>query len=192
LADLAGGRGAVGELSEVTREQLEHLIRAAATLAADDQIVVVGSQAILGAFPAAPQELLVSVEADLFPLGHPERAELIDGSIGEGSPFHETFGYYAHGVGPETAVLPAGWRERLIPLYSAATRGATGLCLEPHDLVLAKLVAGREKDLDFAAVAVAAGLVLPVVLRERLRALPVSETQREQVAARLRRVVGSA
>jgi hypothetical protein len=31
----------------VTREQLEHLIRAAADIAADDEIVVIGSQAIL-------------------------------------------------------------------------------------------------------------------------------------------------
>lgn len=40
------------------REQLEHLIRAAATIADDDEIVVIGSQAILGAFPDAPAELV--------------------------------------------------------------------------------------------------------------------------------------
>lgn len=40
-------------------------------------------------FPNAPSLLLVSAEADLFPLHRPELADLIDGSIGEGSPFHE-------------------------------------------------------------------------------------------------------
>ena len=74
-----------------------------------------------------------------------ERANLIDGSIGEGSPFHETFGYYGQGVGPETAVLPRGWSERLFVVRSAATRNASGLCLEVHDLVISKLIAGREK-----------------------------------------------
>jgi hypothetical protein len=48
------------------------------------------------------------MEADYFPVDHPERADLIDGSIGELSPFHGTFGYYAHGVGPETALRPSG------------------------------------------------------------------------------------
>lgn len=71
------------------RSELEHLIRAAGSIANDAEIVVIGSQAILGQFPNAPSPLVVSVEADLFPLHHPERADLIDGSIGEGSSFHE-------------------------------------------------------------------------------------------------------
>jgi len=105
----------------VTREQLEHLIRAAADISDDDEIVVIGSQAILGQFPDAPASMRVSMEADLFPKNHPERADVIDGSIGELSPFHETFGYYAHGVGEETAILPQGWKERLAS-SSSATR----------------------------------------------------------------------
>ena len=92
------------------RAELEHVIRAASTIAADDEIVVIGSQSILGQFPTPPDELTVSNEADVYPRNHPERADLIDGSIGELSPFHDTFGYYAQGVGEETAVLPAGWQ----------------------------------------------------------------------------------
>jgi hypothetical protein len=113
----------------VNRRQLEHVIGAAATIAEDDDIVVIGSQAILGQFPDAPEELLVSVEADVYPMHHPDRADLIDGSIGELSPFHETFGYYAQGVGEETATLPAGYKERLVPVRGPRTRGATGWCL---------------------------------------------------------------
>ena len=55
----------------MTRAELEHLIRAAADLAQDDDIIVVGSQAILGQFPDAPATLRVSVEADLYPRHHP-------------------------------------------------------------------------------------------------------------------------
>jgi Xaa-Pro aminopeptidase len=73
----------------------------------------------------------------------------VDGSIGEGSPFHQTFGYYAHGVGEDTAVLREGWRGRLVPLHNENTGHGTGLCLEVHDLAVSKLVAGREKDLVF-------------------------------------------
>jgi hypothetical protein len=133
----------------VTREQLEHLIRAAAVIADDPEIVIIGSQAILGQFPHAPAPMRISVEADLFPLNHPERADLIEGSIGELSPFHQTFGYYAEGVGEETARLPQGWKERLVVIQNENTRGARGLCLEVHDLLVAKAIAGREKDLSF-------------------------------------------
>jgi len=163
------------------RAQLEHVIRAAADLADDPDIVVVGSQAILGSFADAPPELLVSLEADVFPRTHPERADVIEGAIGEGSPFHETFGYYAHAVGPETAKAPAGWDDRLVPLSNVNTRGATGWCLEPHDLVLAKLVADREKDWAFARTAVAAGLVDRDELRRRTASLPVAGEARSAI-----------
>jgi hypothetical protein len=162
----------------MTREQLEHLVRAAATIANDDEIVVIGSQAVLGQFPKAPAALLVSVEADLFPRHHPERADLIDGSIGELSPFHQTFGYYAHGVGEETARLPEGWRSRLVPVPVGEARG---LCLEIHDLVLSKWAAGREKDREFASAVVRHGLVDRGILLERLQTMPLANGQQTTI-----------
>ena len=171
----------------MTRLQLEHLIRAVASVADDDEIIIIGSQAVLGQFPSAPAELLVSMEADLYPLHHPDRGDLIDGSIGEGSPFHDTYGYYGQGVDATTAVLPAGWRERLIALRNANTRGATGWCLEVHDLIVSKLVAGREKDLAFARAALKHGLASLNVLRDRASTLPVSDDVRRLVLERLER-----
>lgn len=152
----------------MTREQLEHLIRAAADIADDDEIVVIGSQAILGQFPEAPASMRVSMEADLFPRNHPERTDVIDGSIGELSPFHETFGYYAHGVSQETAFLPQGWQERLIIVRNENTRGVKGLCLEVHDLLVAKAIAGREKDLLFLEDAARHRMADPETLYRRL------------------------
>jgi hypothetical protein len=169
------------------REDLEHIIRAACDIAADDAIVIIGSQSILGAFPAAPDELLVSDEADVFPVHHPERADLIDGTIGEGSPFHDTFGYYAQGVAEDTAILPRGWRDRLIVVRNANTRDYTGLCLEPHDLVLAKYLAGREKDLRFGRAALAHRLVRADVLLERLAQTDVDDERRSLTRARIER-----
>ena len=75
------------------RTQLEHIIRAASAITGTIEIIVIGSQAVLGQFPNAPSELLVSIEADAFTLRAPGDADLIDGSIGEGSPFHQAFGY---------------------------------------------------------------------------------------------------
>src|SRR6185503_5838135 len=133
----------------MTRDQLEHLVRAAADIANDTDIVVIGSQSILGQFPNAPASMRVSAEADLYPLHYPERADLIDGSIGELSPFHNTYNYYAQGVSETTATLPAGWKDRVIVIQNANTRQVRAHCLEVHDLLASKALAGREKDIDF-------------------------------------------
>ena len=135
----------------MTRSELEHVIRAAGAIADDREIVIIGSQSVLGQFPDAPAVLLASMEADVFPRNRPERADLIDGAIGEGSRFHEQFGYYAQGVGEATAVLPDGWRDRLVRVKNANTGGSAGLCLEVHDLAISKYVAGREKDFSFTS-----------------------------------------
>ena len=108
------------------RPQLEYIIRAAAGITGASEFVIVGSQSVLGQFPQAPDELLVSIEADVFSLRDPADNDLIDGSIGEGSPFHQTFGYYAHGVSQETAILPTGWRERLVPVRNQNRAAAPG------------------------------------------------------------------
>jgi hypothetical protein len=165
----------------VTRAQLEHLLRAAADIAEDDEIVVLGSQAILGQFPDAPAALRVSVEADLYPRNHPERTDLIDGTIGELSPFPRQYGYYAQGVGKETAVLPEGWEERLVRVQNERTRGASGLCLEAHDLIVSKAVAGREKDRVFVREAIRHRLVERDILLDRLRRTPLDEGTRERL-----------
>jgi hypothetical protein len=159
----------------VTRAQLEHVVRAAATIAGDPEIVVIGSQAILGRYPEAPSELLVSKDADVYPRNHPDRADLIEGSIGELSPFHETFGYYAQGVGERTAILPEGWGSRLVPVPTPA---GTGLCLEPHDLVISKYAAGREKDREYVRVVSRHRLAERAILLARLEQAPIDEARR--------------
>lgn len=161
------------------REQLEHVLRAACTVTAEEVALVIGSQAILGSFPedALPQAAVRSIEVDLTFLDDPgdKKSDLVDGALGELSPFHQTFGYYAQGVSVTTAVLPAGWRERLVTFRTPGTRPGQGLCLEPHDLVVSKLVAHREKDQEFAAELLHAGLVRPETLHERIEATPISD-----------------
>lgn len=162
------------------REQLEHLIRAAAAITNEYEIVVVGSQSVLGAVPNAPEDLLLSMEADMYPLHRPELADLIEGSIGEGSSFQAQFGYYAEGVGPETAKLPMGWQSRLVRVQNQNTDGKIGYCLEPHDLAAAKLAAGREKDWPFVLKMLRAGIIHCEVLLTRLHTLPVPPVVRER------------
>lgn len=134
------------------RDQLEHLIRAAGSILGDDEIIVIGSQSIVGAVDyVLPALTTLSIEADLLPIDDPDehKLDLIDGTIGEDSMFHEAFGVYAQGVSPTTARLPTGWRDRLRPLRNHNTRQITGWCLDPTDLVVSKLLAGRPKDFGF-------------------------------------------
>lgn len=173
----------------MNRADFEHVVAAAANVVGVDAFVVVGSQAILGPFPEAPPSLLRSVELDIYPATEPQRAIEIDGSLGDGSAFHEAFGYYAHGVGPETAKAPAGWEQRLIPVEipprPRSDRHPVAHCLEPHDLVLAKCAAGRDRDWQFADDALAAGVVDRETLLARINRLPVNPHVVRAIRARL-------
>lgn len=129
----------------------------------------------------------MSIEADVYPLNRPERADLVDGSIGEGSQFHEQFGYYAQGVGEDTAVLPTGWRSRLVSIRNANTGGVEGLCLEVHDLAISKYVAGREKDLRFTRELARHKMTRRATLMARLGVTPLDGARRKLVASRIAR-----
>lgn len=171
----------------MTRSELEHVIRAAGRVARDREIVVIGSQAVLGQFPDAPEALLASMEADVYPKNHPERADRIDGAIGEGSAFHERYGYYAQGVGERTATLPKGWRSRLVSVMNANTEGIEGLCLEVHDLAISKYAAGRPKDLEFTRALARHGFTRPATLLERAAATRLEAALLKLVRGRIRR-----
>lgn len=153
------------------------MLRAASRITDDPDIVVIGSQAILGSYSEdeLPEEATLSVEADVAFRDDPDesKADQVDGAIGEGSPFHTMYSYYAQGVGVSTAVLPAGWEQRAVAYERADALPSHAVCLEPHDLVVSKLVAGREKDLEFATALIRARLVDPEILVERAEFLPV-------------------
>lgn len=167
------------------RFELEHVIRVSGDIAKDDEIIVIGSQSILGQFPDAPIRLLVSMEMDVYPKNKPELAGEIDGAIGEGSLFHEQNGYYAQGVGPETALLPDGWEERLIIVNNEKTNGVSGLCLEVHDLAISKLVAARPKDLEFIQELIRQQMIEQMTLIERLAGTQLSEAEQGRIRPRI-------
>jgi len=175
----------------VQRHELEHIIRAAADITDRYEIVVIGSQSLLGAVPNPPPECSISMEADIFPLDAEELSDVIDGVIGEGSSFHETFGYYAQGVDSTTATLPAGWWQRVVRVQSENTNGRVGYCLDPTDLFLSKCVANREKDRQFNRALLQHGIVDADVAMARTAELPLDAAGRKRVAALIRRLRNS-
>jgi hypothetical protein len=170
----------------VTRSELEHAIRAACDVADDTEVWVFGSQSILGQFPNAPQALRQSVEVDIAPRNHPERVDQIDGALGELSQFHQTHGFYVHGVAIESATLPSDWQLRTVPVPGRGARESTGYCLEGHDLAASKLVAFREKDREFVRVLLAEQMINSSTLLERIASLPMPPAHRDQIAAWVR------
>ncbi len=168
------------------RSELEHIIRASGAIADDDEIVIIGSQAILGQFPNAPVQLLVSMEADIYPKSDPKKADLVDGAIGEGSSFHELHGYYAQGVGEKTATLPKDWQGRLIAVNNESTNGVTGYCLEAHDLAISKMIAMRPKDLEFVQELVRHDMIEKKTMLHRLKQTDIEGSTRRTARGRIK------
>lgn len=183
--------GKLANAAKVNREQLSHVLRAAAQIADDADILVIGSQAILGTYSEEdlPSDATISVEVDIAFWNDPDeaKADQIDGAIGEGSSFHQAFAFYGQGVSVTTAVLPAGWEHRVVGYEPLDAEPSRARCIEPHDLVVSKLVAGREKDTNFATALIAAGLVDVDMLLERAQLLPGPGTVRKRVTASINR-----
>jgi hypothetical protein len=153
-------------------DQLEHAIRAACDVSGDTEILIFGSQAILGNFQNVPESLRASIEVDVQPRNLPDMADYIDGALGEESQFHITHGFYVHGVSIEVATLPDGWQERMIPIsHPIRTHGKIGLCIEIHDLAASKLFAYREKDRVFVTTLLIENLIDINTLILRIKAL---------------------
>ena len=154
----------------------------------DTQVIVVGSQAILGVASddALSPEVTTSVETDIAPFHDPDEreADLIDGSIGEGSLFYDNFHIYAQGVSRHTSRLPSGWESRLIPWAIEGTMGVTAWFLDPYDLLIAKYFANRPKDHDFCQTM---ALLDMSRLLDRLKEVESIQDERRQISQRIHR-----
>jgi hypothetical protein len=167
----------------MNRRQLEHAIRAACEVSGDSEIWIFGSQAILGQFPDAPEDLRASIEVDVQPKNRSDNMEPIEAFLGELSHFHHTHGFYVHSLPIEkAAVLPQGWERRTIKVFDRElTNGKTGWCVEAHDLAASKLVAYREKDRNFARVLLSEGMIDPQILVARIDLMKIGEDLRERL-----------
>jgi hypothetical protein len=146
---------------------------------------IVGSAAILAVLPNPPEGALTATrDVDVIPPQDDERmADRISFVLGEASDFDLEHGYYAQGVTSATPkYAPGTWKARAIPVR---VERYTGWCMEPHDLVLSKLGAGREKDIDFARSAAALGLVQHRELLGRRADIACSDEERRLIEARI-------
>jgi hypothetical protein len=179
----------------VTRDNLDHLLRAAGELTGHKRFVLVGSNAIFAWRQAVPEEMAISREADLFASDvSDEEAEQVSDmleNIGHLSTFDDTHGYYVDGVGPHTAVLPSDWRDRSKVYSSPGTQGVVAIVPHPEDIALSKLCAGREKDLDWVSAARDAGFIDLAQVSTRVAKLPNrTQIERNHILALIERLRG--
>jgi hypothetical protein len=168
------------------RRELQHVILEVYERFALTEIFVISSSAILAVLPDPPAGALTATrDVDIIPLNDEQEriADQISFVIGEASPFDIEHGYHAQGVSLRTPVYaPRDWQARTIALPVGKI---VAHCMEPHDLVLSKLGAARDKDLEFARAAAALSLVEQSVLLSRLGLVPVSAGHAGLIAERI-------
>lgn len=172
----------------MNREQLEHAIRAACDVSKDNELYIFGSQAILGQYPDAHEQLRQSIEVDLTPKNNPEAVDKIDGALGENSPFHQAHGFYVHGVSLETAALPKGWKERTNKVQDYMDENNIGWCVEAHDLAASKLIAFREKDREFVRRLLLEKMIEPDELMDRIKSIEAEKVLKERALNWVQRI----
>lgn len=165
------------------RRDLRQLLEDAANLAPGEELVVIGSQAILGWFDDAvlPAAAVFSREADVYAEDDADETTttMLDAVLGELSAYDAQHGMYLQGVGPETARLPSDWRTRSQswPLPG----GGRAHFPEPHDLASSKLAADRPKDREFVSALLEVGLLEIEILMDRFASLEVEPIIRRRV-----------
>lgn len=161
---------------------INHVLRSAAAITGHATFVIVGSAAVIARLHEKISEsMTLTPEVDIYAFGASnaeELSDLIDGSIGQDSRFHSTFGYYADGVSPETSKMPADWLERASRYESSECPGVVAIVPEENDIALAKMVAWREKDVEWLKEGVAAGVLSVQKMRDRLSLMPSADLER--------------
>jgi hypothetical protein len=95
---------------------------------------------------------------------------------------------YVDAVSSTFPFLPAGWEQRLVPFGPDVPQVK---CLEIHDLVLSKLVAGRLKDYELVGVLLDRAIADLAIVRDRIAAV-ADLHMRAILRARLQIVLESA
>lgn len=157
---------------------LERAVRSIAKLLDAEEVVIIGSQALLVARDDVASELRMSEEFDAYATNYPEwqrhnpgeeASEAIHAMLGEGSMFHIAHGFFVDGADVTTARLADEWRDRAVSrVFDVDGRDVRVIAPEPNDLVASKLFRGEQKDITFARLCLRHGLVKHDVVKERL------------------------
>ena len=133
-----------------------------------DEFVVVGSLSALGITSGnLPARMTWSMEVDAYPERDPYRAPEFSAQFGEGSAFHQTYGYYFDAVSPDLPTLPDGWEQRMIKQILPS--GVKVKYLDPNDCAVSKYARSEPKDREWIRAGIAAGILSLPTIEYRMR-----------------------
>ena len=146
-----------------------------------NEFVVIGSLSALGLCEKGlPPRMTWSMEVDAYPERDPERAFEFSKLFGEGSPFHQDYGYYFDAVSPYLPTLPDGWENRLIPQLLPC--GVKVKYLDPNDCAISKYARCEPKDREWIRAGIEAGILSLPTIETRLRTTRFLDDQETTMA----------
>lgn len=172
-----------GKRDPLTQDDLDRAVLAVASLLKVDEIVVVGSQALLVHRQDVDRALRQSVEFDVYPTDAArwareneglEASEQIFAILGEGSAFHRRRGFFVDGVDENTAMLPPDWLETAGVREVPSGFGSVVRAIAPSvtNIVSAKLHRGDPRDIEFASRCLRLGLTSHSDVLTAIRSTP--------------------
>ena len=151
------------------KSDLFKLIQDFKALSGEEAPIIVGSQALHAVTDTLPEVARRSVECDfLLSSGNFHMRATIDEEMGVLSNYQVVNGFFADTLGLATVVLPDGWDKRLQPFVDDENV-LIALCLDPYDLAVSKLIAGRDKDIEFIEALLASELLSIDKLLEQVK-----------------------
>lgn len=150
-------------------QTLIHLATEVTSRAPEATVVVFGSSSAFASYPSLAEDVVQyqnTQDADFVPQPMTEALyRSLHEAMGKESAFHQAHSYYADINGPRAfECFPAGFRDRLVPLPGVANVFA----LEPNDMAVAKVIAGRPKDIQMLSVLLAKGYLDEATNRRQL------------------------
>lgn len=171
---------------------LIHLLAKVREIDPERRIVIFGSSSILASFPETDEKRWLALTNDADFILSPWEDDVameVNKVIGKGRAFHSENGYYADIVKPVAFdEFPPGFQERLVKLDGFPNVFA----LEPHDMAIAKIFAGRPKDISLLSILLAEGKLNEATLRTRLWFMPMDDKLLVKTHHTLRDVVAAA
>jgi hypothetical protein len=166
-------------------KDLELLLKEASRRTRHTEFVIVGSLSILGVLGSrpVPRRMLLSIDVDCWTPRDPERIFELNESLGAGSEFERTHGYYLDPVPPQLPTLPANWEYRLVRLRFAG--GISASFLDPNDAAVSKYARGEPRDREWIRAGLKAGLLSAAVIESRFRDTVFLDDEEDRRARRM-------
>lgn len=161
----------------LTREKVEHGLRAAAEVLQTDELVLIGSATAIFQDGRYTARMALSDEIDTYSVDHHEENRDALLVIGTGSQFNRTHGFYVDGVSPQTARMPSDWRDRASTSALRSDPSIRVVVPELNDVALSKMIAWREKDVGWLEDATMLGRLDPVAMAARIDRMPLHRVE---------------